>query len=70
MASERLRRHGTSPAQEGELVLPRTSLRDGRRGGPSARRAAVHVVTAAEAAAGTYDALRVVLPLPGTDVEV
>lgn len=63
-ASERLRRHGVGPAREGELVIMRKKLLRGR-GGPRARREAVHVVTAEEASTGAYRATRVVLPLPG-----
>ena len=63
-ASERLRRHGLKRALEGELVFP-TAKRFARlmRRGSGARRASVHVVTAEEAAAGTYSARQVVLPL-------
>lgn len=49
----RLRRHGLAPAREGELVIARAKLRRGR-GGAGARRAAVHMVSADEAAARTY----------------
>ena len=70
-ASERLRRHGLRRALEGELVLPR-GKRFARlmRRGSGARRDAVHVVTAEEAAAGVYSVRRVVLPLPGRLIEM
>ncbi|KAL1527772.1 hypothetical protein AB1Y20_009157 [Prymnesium parvum] len=66
VASERLRRHGLAPAQEGELVLPPGA--DNECGSPFSRRSAVHVVTAHEASVGAYDCSAVVLPLPGADV--
>lgn len=69
VASERLRRHGLQPAQEGELVIARKKLLRGH-GGAGARRAAVHMVTRDEAASGTYSAWHVVLPLPGTEVRM
>jgi tRNA pseudouridine13 synthase len=70
-ASERLRQHGLRRALEGEFVLPR-GKRFARlmRRGSGARRDAVHVVTAEEAAAGTYSVRRVVLPLPGRLIEM
>lgn len=79
VASERLRRHGTAPAREGELVLRASSARRARRwptprkarlrGAPGrTRKREVHMVTAEEAAAGTYCASRLVLPLPGAAV--
>lgn len=70
MASERLRRHGLAAAVEGELVLGSRKLRDGVLGGPRQRRGAVHVVTAAEAAAAAFPVTRVVLPLPGADIQM
>ena len=66
-ASERLRRHGTAPAVEGELVIP-PGLPRAARGAPGRRRQHVHRVTAAEAASATFDARCVVIPLPGADV--
>ena len=59
-----------SAAQEGELVLSDRQLRDGLTGGPTQRRAAVHVVTKEEEEAATYAATRVVLPLPGEDIQM
>ena len=72
MASERVRAHGLSAALEGELILPKKSGRAAMRHGmgPGARRSAVHMVTAAEAAAKTYSVRRVVLPLPGRDIRM
>ena len=66
-ASERLRRHGLSAARQGEAVITRKRPFYGGKG-PAARRAAVHFVTAEEAAAGTYSARRIVLPLPGAAI--
>lgn len=40
------------------------------RGGAGMRREAAHVVTAEEAAAGVYSARRVVLPLPGSGIQL
>ena len=67
VASERIRRLALAPAQAGELVVPSARLLHGI-GGPRRRRRSVHVVTDAEAEAGTFDAHQIVLPLPGTDV--
>lgn len=70
VVSARIRKYGVNTVVEGDIVLEEDeciendeNLDDLRVNMPK-----VHVVTAEEAAAGTFDSSRVVLPLPGNAV--
>jgi tRNA(Glu) U13 pseudouridine synthase TruD len=82
-ASERIRRYGADKVVTGDLVLPPAAAAAAEAAGEglegagaevegssaAARLAAVHVVTAEEAAQGKYRTADVVLPMPGGQVQ-